>query len=82
MLGAGRVVALDVSAEEAVRRAGDSSGRPLLDGQTDKLTAARTLLASREAYYRRAHVRVATDGRTPEEVAGAVLEKLALGGDA
>jgi shikimate kinase len=82
MLGAGRVVALDVSAPEAVRRAGDSSGRPLLDGQADKLAAARTLLASREAYYRRAHVRVATDGRTPEEVAGAVLEQLALGGDA
>src|SRR6185503_18530295 len=61
MLAAGRVVALEVSPEEAVRRAGEGSGRPLLDGQADKLSAARALLATREAFYRRAHLRVTTD---------------------
>lgn len=80
MLAAGRVVALEVSAEEAVRRAGDGSGRPLLDTQLDKVSAARTLLAARDAYYRRAHVRVTTDGRMPDDVAGEVLRNLNLGG--
>jgi shikimate kinase len=82
MLTSGRVVALEVSPEEAVRRAGDQSGRPLLDGQADKLTAARALLGARRDFYRRAHVRVATDGRTPEEIAAEVIGKLALEEDA
>jgi shikimate kinase len=82
MLAAGRVVALDVSPEEAVRRAGDGSGRPLLDEQADKLAAARALLAARDPFYRRAHLRVVTEGRTPAEVAADVQRSLGLGGDA
>jgi len=73
MLAAGHVVALAVSAEEAIRRAGASSGRPLLDGKADPVAAARALLDARRTFYERAHVRIDTDGRTPADIADAVL---------
>ena len=57
MLAAGRVFWLDVSAEEAVRRAGKASGRPLLDGAADPVAAARELLDARRPFYERAHAR-------------------------
>jgi shikimate kinase len=79
MLGAGRVVALAVSAAEAVRRTGSRSGRPLLDGSADPLAAATALLAKREGFYARAHLRVETDGRTPDEAARAIVAGLGLG---
>jgi shikimate kinase len=73
MLVAGHVVTLAVSAEEAIRRAGASSGRPLLDGQADPIGAARVLLGTRRGFYERAHIRIDTDGRTPADIADAVL---------
>jgi shikimate kinase len=79
MLAAGRVVALSVSPEEAVRRAGGASGRPLLDGKADPVAAARELLEAREAFYERAHRRVETDGRSPDAVTDLVREALGLG---
>ncbi|HMC95815.1 MAG TPA: shikimate kinase [Polyangia bacterium] len=78
MLSAGRVVALAVSAEEAVARAGAQSGRPLLDGQTDPLGTARSLLGARAQLYARAHLRVETEGRTSNEIAGEILASLGL----
>ena len=74
MLAGGLVVTLVVSAEEAIRRAGSSSGRPLLDGKTDPVGAARALLDVRRSFYERAHVRIDTDGRTPADIADAVLD--------
>jgi shikimate kinase len=79
MLGAGRVVALAISAAEAVRRTGSRSGRPLLDGSADPLGAATALLAKREPFYARAHLRVETDSLTPDETAGAIVAGLGLG---
>jgi len=76
MLAAGRVVALAVTAEEAVRRAGAGSGRPLLDGKSDPVAAAAALLAARGPYYARAEVQIDTVDRTPDEVAAAVLDRL------
>jgi shikimate kinase len=73
MLGAGRVVALAVSAAEAVRRTGSASGRPLLDGSADPLSAAGTLLAARQPFYARAQWRFETDGRSPAEIANQVI---------
>jgi len=67
--------------DEAVRRAGEGSGRPLFDGASDKLAAARALLARREPFYSRAHARVATEGRAPADIAGEILAKLSIGGD-
>jgi shikimate kinase len=76
MLGAGRVVALAVSPGEAVRRTGARSGRPLLDGSADPLAAATALLARREPFYARAHLRVDTDGLTPDEAVEAIVREL------
>jgi len=73
MLAGGVVVTLAVSPEEAIRRAGSLSGRPLLDGKVDPVGAARALLDVRLEFYERAHVRVDTDGRTPADIADAVL---------
>ena len=78
MLSSGRVVALVVSAAEAVRRTGGRSGRPLLDGSADPLAAATQLLEKRQPFYARAHLRVDTDGRTPAEAAGAIVAGLGL----
>ncbi len=78
MLASGRVVALGVSAAEAVRRTGGRSGRPLLDGSADPLAAATSLLGKRQAFYAQAHLRVDTDGRTPAEAASAILAGLGL----
>jgi shikimate kinase len=77
MLRRGRVVALFASPEESVRRAGAHSGRPLFDNAADPLAAARALYARREAFYRRAHVRVETEGKTPEAVADEISAALA-----
>jgi len=82
MLASGRVVALAVSAAEAVRRAGSRSGRPLLDGSADPLAAATALLAARQPFYARAHLQVETDRRTPEEAVSEIVGGLGLGSQA
>ena len=69
LLAAGRVVFLDVSPAEAVRRIGRDSGRPLA-GQWRELAAARL------PHYRRAHLTVLTDGLSPPELARRILEAL------
>jgi len=79
MLASGQVVALEVSAAEAVRRTGRRSGRPLLDGSADPLAVATELLAKRQPFYARAHLRVDTWERTAEETAEAIVVGLALG---
>jgi shikimate kinase len=73
MLAAGLVVALSATPGEVLRRTGGPSGRPLLDGADDPLAVASRLLGEREPFYARAHLRVDTVGRTPEEVAALVV---------
>jgi shikimate kinase len=73
MLGAGRVVALAVTPEEAVRRARGGAGRPMLAGQADPVARARTLLEARAPFYARAHLQVDTVGRLPQDVARDIL---------
>jgi shikimate kinase len=71
----GTVVYLVVSAEEALARIGDTSGRPLLVGGDVAMASA--LLRSREALYEAtADLTVPTEGRTPREVAEALLAML------
>ena len=72
MLDAGRVVALVITPEEAVRRARGGAGRPLLSGP-DPVATATALLASRAPFYARAHFAVDTVGRPPQDVARDVL---------
>jgi shikimate kinase len=74
MLGAGRVLWLDVPAEEAVRRAGKASGRPLLDGAADPVAAARTLLDARRPFYERANAGVETMDYSPNEIVNQLLQ--------
>jgi shikimate kinase len=69
LLAAGRVVFLDVSAEEAARRIGADGERPLAS-RWEELRAARLPL------YRRAHLTVTVDGLTAEAVARRILEAL------
>jgi 3-dehydroquinate synthase len=76
MLAAGTVVALSTTPEEAVRRAGAASGRPLLDGRADPVAAAAALLAQRRPFYARAHVEIDTTGKDPDTVASEVLDVL------
>jgi shikimate kinase len=78
MLASGRVVALAVSAAEAVRRTGNRSGRPLLDGSVDPLAAATALLSARGSFYASAHLQVETEGRTPAEAVSAIIGGLGL----
>ncbi len=73
MLQAGRVFWLEVSAEEAVQRAGKESGRPLLDDAADPVAAARDLLAARRPFYERAHGHVGTSGSSPKEIVDELL---------
>lgn len=71
----GRVVYLEVSAEEALARIGDVSGRPLLAG--DAAATAHALLGSRESLYRAvADIRVDTAGRPPADVAREIAVRL------
>jgi shikimate kinase len=73
MLARGRVVALSANPAEVLRRTGGPSGRPLLDGAADPLATAARLLEQREEFYGRAHLRIDTVGKTPEEVAEEIL---------
>jgi shikimate kinase len=71
----GTVVYLQVSAEEAIARIGDTSGRPLLAGGGVAMASA--LLRSREALYEAtADLSVTTVCRTPREVADAVVASI------
>jgi shikimate kinase len=74
----GTVVYLRVSAEEALARIGDLSGRPLLVGGGAALAPA--LLASRETLYEAsADVVVSTDGRTILDVVEDVARRIEAG---
>ena len=81
MLAAGQVVALSAPPEEVLRRTGRRSGRPLLDGAADPLAAAQELLSQREPFYARAHIRVDTVNKRPEEVVAEVLVALRKEGE-
>ncbi|WP_448321495.1 shikimate kinase [Streptomyces sp. CO7] len=77
LLAAHPVVYLSMDVDEAVRRTGLNVARPLLTVNPRKQW--RELMeARRHLYTEVARVVVATDGRTPEEVAEAVLDALEL----
>jgi shikimate kinase len=69
------VVFLSVELSDAIRRVGLGAGRPLLS--VNPRATMRHMLAQRRPYYEEvADVIVPTDGRTPQEVAAAVLAAL------
>lgn len=77
LLAGQRVVYLSMDVEEAVRRTGLNAARPLLAVNPRKQWRA-LMEARRHLYEEVATVVVATDGRTPEEVAQAALDALEL----
>ncbi|MCX5202561.1 shikimate kinase [Streptomyces sp. NBC_00237] len=77
LLSAHPVVYLSMDVDEAVKRTGLNQARPLLAVNPRKQW--RELMEARRTLYTEvARVVVATDGRTPEEVAQAVLDALEL----
>ncbi|MER7714334.1 shikimate kinase [Streptomyces werraensis] len=77
LLAGERVVYLSMDVEEAARRTGLGAARPLLAVNPRKQW--RELMeARRHLYEETAEAVVPTDGRTPEEVAEAVLDALEL----
>ncbi|KOX07619.1 shikimate kinase [Streptomyces sp. NRRL B-3648] len=75
LLAAHPVVWLSMEADEAARRLAPGTARPLL--AADPRRRWRELMEARRHFYRQAAAaRVATDGRTPAEVARAVLGTL------
>ena len=76
MLKSGVVVTLEVSPDEVLRRAGSRSSRPVLASAADPRATVIELQRAREPFYARAHARVETDGRPPEQVAADVLRVL------
>jgi shikimate kinase len=79
MLDTGPVIALLVSASEALKRTGKHSGRPLLD-HDDPLDAATNLLRQRKLFYERADLKIETEGQTPEMIVSKILVDLNLQG--
>ncbi|MEV6962334.1 shikimate kinase [Streptomyces sp. NPDC051207] len=72
-----RVVYLSMDVEEAVRRTGLNAARPLL-AVNPRRQWRELMEARRHLYEEVATAVVATDGRTPDEVAQAALEALEL----
>ena len=65
---------LRVSPETAlVRIEGSAASRPLLEGPEPR-ASAEALLGSRTAHYRQSDIIIDTEGRTPDQVARAILE--------
>ncbi|HTQ02922.1 MAG TPA: 3-dehydroquinate synthase [Polyangiaceae bacterium] len=66
------VLTLQASPAEIAKRAGSSSGRPLLDAP-DPVQRALELLAQRATVYAEAHATLPTDGRRASQVADAAI---------
>jgi shikimate kinase / 3-dehydroquinate synthase len=71
MRARGLVVSLGVSLEAALGRVGDPASRPLLARPEEEITA---LHRDRVPVYRQAHAVVATEGKSPDEVAREVTD--------
>jgi shikimate kinase len=70
----GFVVCLTAAPETVVKRVREEGrARPLLSGKKEPLETVRELLDGRRTAYARCKAAVATDGRTPEDIASAVL---------
>ncbi|MCA1219898.1 shikimate kinase [Streptomyces sp. 8L] len=78
LLGGLPVVYLSMEVTEAVRRTGLSAARPLLTVVNPRQQWKRLMEERRHLYTEVARVVVATDERTPEEVADAVVDALEL----
>ncbi|MBN1671080.1 MAG: shikimate kinase [Kiritimatiellae bacterium] len=69
----GLVVCLTATPATILERVGDDTNRPLL-AAADKLGKIKTLLAARKPYYDAVACRVATDGKTPDQIAAEIIK--------
>ncbi len=77
VLNAGVLVYLRTGVDTLVERLGRSgTGRPLLDSEETLEESVGRIIQERESVYDQAHIIVDTDGLTPEEVAGIILDKV------
>ncbi|MFV1956832.1 MAG: shikimate kinase [bacterium] len=77
VLSAGVLVYLRTGLNTLVERLNRSgTGRPLLDSEETIEECMGRILQERKGVYDQAHIIVDTDGRTPEAVAGVILDKV------
>jgi 3-dehydroquinate synthase len=69
------MICLDASAGEILRRLENENERPLLQG--DKRANVENLLNARRDAYAQISLHIQTDGKTPEQIAQAILRRLA-----
>lgn len=72
----GVIVCLTASVETILRRVGASRNRPLLQTEHPE-KRIRELLAARQAFYEKADIVIATDGKSPQAVAEEILDRVA-----
>ena len=70
----GRLVWLDVSLDTLLERIGDDPNRPSLTGKSQREDMEAVLAERRPIYEQSADYIIDTEGRTPEEIAGAIIE--------
>ena len=80
MARSGTTVYLHAAVDTLLARTRGDSNRPLLQ-VADPRAQLTQLQAEREPLYREAALTVATDGRTPQDVAGEILSRLPAAGD-
>jgi shikimate kinase len=71
----GIIVCLMASPETILRRTGSTNDRPLLHVE-NPLEKIRELMDSRKPYYEKADIVIATEGKTPLQIAEEIVEKV------
>lgn len=71
----GVIVCLTATPETIFKRTGHSTNRPLLKVD-DPLRKIRELLEFRQPFYDRADIMIDTEGKTPLQIAGEILERV------
>ncbi len=70
----GKLVWLDVSLDTLLKRIGDDPNRPSLTGKSQREDMEAVLKERRPIYEQAADYIIDTEGRTPKEIAGAIIE--------
>lgn len=77
MRKSGRVVLLTATPETVYERVKDSKDRPILNQNMSVSHIAQLMEQRREMYQRAAEITIQTDGKSAEEIADEILEKIA-----
>ncbi|MFZ2178576.1 MAG: shikimate kinase [Rhodococcus sp. (in: high G+C Gram-positive bacteria)] len=72
-----KVIYLEISVAEGLKRTGTNTGRPLLAGSDPRKKYTELMRRRRPLYRQVATIRIRTDGRSPARVVQQLVEKLA-----